>query len=253
MRLFSVVLIAILGVGLASPPAHAESTSKRLDDMNARLEKIERVISNQTLLEMAQHLDEVQNDLRQMRGKIEELENQVQQLKKQKAAPPPPPPAAVAPPPAPTPAVAAGPGAAPAASKPADGEVTVDQTVYSQAFDALKAGSYSTATIGFKDFVASYPNSPLVANAQYWLGQSYFMSSDYTQAAGAFRQLLERWPDDRRAPDAMLRLSDALRELKKGAESRALLVQVTQKYPGTDAAKQAAERLQSEKPTKGGR
>jgi TolA-binding protein len=50
--------------------------------------------------------------------------------------------------------------------------------VYGQSFDALKAGSYSIAITGFKDFLSSYPSSPLAENAQYWLGEAYYVTRD---------------------------------------------------------------------------
>jgi tol-pal system protein YbgF len=257
MRLYSVALLVLLGMlGLGSPLAQAESTSKRVDDLTARLQHVEQILENQSLVEMAQRLDESQSKIRVLEGKIEELENQVQQLKKKQAAlaaaPPPPPPA-----PAAAPAAAAGadaasgaaPAAAPAAAaaaKPApaaDADVSVDQTVYLQAMDALKAQSYSTAQIGFKNFVATYPTSPLAPNAQFWLGKTYQTTSQLELAAAAFRKVLSQWPDDAKAPYAMLDLGLTLIDLKKTAEGRAQLVQCTQKYPGTDAAKQAADRL----------
>jgi len=204
--------------------------------------------------------------VRQLRGRVEELENtvqqqqaqqQAQQKKQQRAAaappPAPPPPVAAAPPPqesAAAPAAAAAvAGTALAANTPrprgpaADADVTVDQTVYTQAMDALKAGSYSVAQVGFKDFVANYPTSPLAPNAQYWLAKSYDMTSNREAAVAAYRKVLSQWPEDRKAPDAMFGLAVTLQEMGKAAEGRALLLQVTQKYPGTDAARQAAERL----------
>jgi tol-pal system protein YbgF len=265
MRLIAVALVTTLVAGLSSPRAHAESTKQRLDEIDARLAKIERVLSNQSLLDLAQRMDQIQSDIRELRGRVDELENTTQQLRKQRSAAPPaasPPAAVVAPsiaPAAPTsPAgavsAAAGPPAAgtmaakslpatSAAGAAADG-VSVDQTVYTQAMDALKAGSYSVASMGFKDFVTNYPSSPLAASAQYWLGETYYVTQDYAQAATAFRAVLQRWPDDRKAPDAMLRLGLTQYAMRKAPDARATLQQVTQKYPGTDAAKQAADRLQ---------
>src|SRR6202007_1978410 len=81
-----------------------------------------------------------------------------------------------------------------------------EQAVYGQAFDALRAGSYSTAITGFKDFLHTYPNSTLADNAQYWLRGGHYVSHDYDSAAGAFRTVLKKWPDSPKAADAMLKL-----------------------------------------------
>jgi tol-pal system protein YbgF len=116
--------------------------------------------------------------------------------------------------------------------------------VYAQSFDALKAGSYSVAITGFKDFLNNYPSSPLAENAQYWLGEAYYVTHDLDAAAGAFRNVMQKWPNSRKTPDAMLKLGYTQLDQKKVSEGRATLSQVVQKFPGTDAAKLATEKLQ---------
>jgi tol-pal system protein YbgF len=130
------------------------------------------------------------------------------------------------------------------AAQPADnGPSSTEQAVYAQAFDALKAGSYSLAITGFKDFLTTYPNSSLAENAQYWLGEAYYVNHDYESAGGAFRTVLKKWPDSRKAPDALLKLGYAQYAQKQYPAAKATLTDVTKKYPGTDAAKLAADRL----------
>ncbi|MGH8306159.1 MAG: tol-pal system protein YbgF, partial [Steroidobacteraceae bacterium] len=120
---------------------------------------------------------------------------------------------------------------------------SVEQAVYNQSFDALKAGSYSTAITGFRDFLTTYPQSPLADNAQYWLGEAHYVNHEYDAAADAFRAVLKKWPDSRKAPDAMLKLGYTQYEQKQYAAARATLTEVTRKFPGSDAAKLASERL----------
>jgi tol-pal system protein YbgF len=120
----------------------------------------------------------------------------------------------------------------------------VEQAVYNQSFDALKAGSYSTAITGFRSFLDTYPQSPLAENAEYWLGETYYVNHNYDAAAEAFRTVLKKWPDARKAPDAMLKLGFTQYEQKQYGAARATLAEVVRKYPGSDAAKLASERLQ---------
>ena len=141
-------------------------------------------------------------------------------------------------------AAAASAAAGSAGSDSAGAGTSEEQRVYGQSFDALKAGSYSVAITGFKSFLSSYPASPLAENAQYWLGEAFYVTRDFDSATGAFRNVLQKWPDSRKAPDALLKLGYTQLEQKKTGEGRATLSQLVQKYPGTDAAKLAAERLQ---------
>ena len=119
----------------------------------------------------------------------------------------------------------------------------MEQAVYSQAFSALKASSYSVAITGFKDFLSTYPASSLAENAQYWLGEAYYVTRSYDDAGTAFRTVLQKYPQSRKAPDAMLKLGFTQYEQKRYADSRKTLEEVAQKYPDSDAAHLATERL----------
>ena len=100
------------------------------------------------------------------------------------------------------------------------------------------------AITGFKDFLKSYPASPLAENAQYWLGEAYYVTHDLDSAATSFCAVTQKWPSSRKTPDALLKLGYTQIDQKKVSEGRATLTEVTQKYPGTDAARLANERLQ---------
>ena len=62
-----------------------------------------------------------------------------------------------------------------------------DQAAYNAAFDKLKAGNYSEAMLAFQAFMNHYPSSDLLDNAQYWIGEAYYVTRDYEHAARAFR------------------------------------------------------------------
>ena len=244
MRSVSLILL-MLGVlaGCASTPAEDDAAQLKVNDLEARVQRLERSVANQ--VELSQHLDETQAALRDLQGRLDELEHSHDALTKQQrdlyadldkrlggsgAVP------------------AAGAGAAAgavggAAAGADNGPSSTEQAVYAQAFDALKAGSYSVAITGFKDFLGTYPTSTLADNAQYWLGEAYYVNHDYDSAAGAFRSVLKKWPDSRKAPDALLKLGFTQYAQKQFPAAKATLTDVTTKYPGTDSARLAADRL----------
>jgi tol-pal system protein YbgF len=260
MRLTLLALsVATLAGGCASTPPEADPVQLKLNDLDARITRIERIVANQ--VEVAQRVDEVQSTVRQLRGRLEELEHGNEALAKQQrdlyadldkrlaaaggaAAGAAAGGAAAASASGETAAAggATTPGAAPGAAA-GNAPSSVEQAVYTQAFDALKAGSYSVAITGFKDFLGTYPASPLAENAQYWLGEAYYVNHEYEAAAGAFRAVLRKWPDSRKAPDALLKLGYTQYAQKQYAAARATLTEVTHKYPGSDSAKLAADRL----------
>ena len=258
MTCLSLALSALLGACASTPP-ELDPVQVKLTDLDTRMARTERIAANQA--EMSQRLDDIQQNLRELRGRVEELEHGNEALSKQQhdlyadldkrlssaaggAAPGAPGGASGEPP--------AGAGAGSAGGVPTDNAAgaagsssssSTEQAVYAQAFDALKAGSYSVAIAGFKDFLGTYPASPLAENAQYWLGEAYYVNKDYDAAGGAFRAVLKKWPASRKAPDALLKLGYTQAAQKQYAAARTTLTEVTKKYPGSDPARLAAERL----------
>lgn len=244
------LLMLALVAGCASTPPEEDPVQLKLNDLDGRVMRLERSMANQVAV--SQHVDEMQASLRELQGRIEELEHSNEALTKQQrdlyadldkrlggngTVP-----GAGA-------GAAAGGVAGAAGADAAAGAAgnnapsSTEQAVYAQAFDALKAGSYSTAITGFKDFLGTYPQSSLADSAQYWLGEAYYVSNDYDAAGGAFRAVLKKWPDSRKAPDALLKLGYTQYAQKQYPAAKATLTDVTKKYPGTDTAKLAADRL----------
>jgi len=70
MRLtLSALSVAVLAVGCASTPPEADPVQLKLNDLDARITRVERIVANQ--VEVAQRLDEVQGAVRQLRGRLE--------------------------------------------------------------------------------------------------------------------------------------------------------------------------------------
>jgi tol-pal system protein YbgF len=239
------MLVPLLLAACASTPPEQDPVQQKLNELEARMEQ-----NSASNAQLSQRLDELQNSIRELRGRTDELEHGSEALSKQQrdlysdldkrlgsgSA-----------------AAAGGGAAAAAGSSGAAGDAgaagtnspsSTEQSVYGQAFDALKAGSYSVAITGFKDFLSNYPSSSLADNAQYWLGEAYYVNHDYDSAGNAFRTVLRKWPDSRKAPDSLLKLGYTQFEQKQYPAARATLTDVTRKYPGTDAARLAGERLQ---------
>ncbi|HTD13293.1 MAG TPA: tol-pal system protein YbgF [Steroidobacteraceae bacterium] len=250
--------VLCLALGACATTPEEDPVQVKLKELDTRETRLERIAANQ--VDMAQRLDQVQASQRELRGRIEELEHSHDALVKQQrdlygdldkrlaaggaAAGSAAAGATVAGGSSGTAAAAASPTGTAAATPPVGAAPSsVEQAVYNQAFDALKAGSYSVAIAGFKDFIAHYPASPLAENAQYWLGEAYYVNHDYDPAASAFRTVLKKWPDSRKAPDALLKLGFTQYAQAQYAAARATLTDVTRRFPGTDAAKLATERL----------
>jgi tol-pal system protein YbgF len=242
-------LIALAVAGCASTPPEEDPVQIKLKDLDTRLARIERVVANQSLLDLANQLEALRSDVRGMHNDVDELNHNLESTRKQQhdlyadldqrlkalevrggAA-------------VPGGGAAAGNLAAGAGSgTPAAGD-TADKDNYQAAFDLLKNSQYDRAIPAFQSFLVSYPNSQLADNAQYWLGEAYYVNKSFPEALGAFQRVVDNYPQSRKLPDATLKIGFCDYELKQFSAARATLAQVMAKYPDTSAANLAKQRL----------
>lgn len=118
-----------------------------------------------------------------------------------------------------------------------------DQAAYQQNFNLLKQGRYQDAINGFTNFIQQYPQSPLVPNAEFWMGEAHYQMSDFQGALVNYQAVVQGYPDSNKAPDALLKLGYAQYALGKYSAARKTLENVLQQYPKTNVAKLARQRL----------
>ena len=131
-------------------------------------------------------------------------------------------------------------------------EVTIDgkstqvdpgeQRGYDAAMQQFKTGDYKAASTALQEFVQRYPGSSYAANAQYWLGNSYYAQRDCKAAIAAQLVVLKNYADSPKAPDAMLNIASCQTELKDKAAKKTLQDLIKQ-YPDSPAAATAKDRL----------
>jgi peptidoglycan-associated lipoprotein len=92
-------------------------------------------------------------------------------------------------------------------------------------------------------FVRTHARSPLAPSAQYWLGNAQFAKRDFRSAITAQRMLIQVYPDSAKVPDALLNISSAQAELNDNAAARRTLEELIAKYPTSEAAGKARQRL----------
>jgi tol-pal system protein YbgF len=122
-----------------------------------------------------------------------------------------------------------------------------EKAAYDQGFQSLKDLKYADAAKQFSAFVDQYPNSDYADNAQYWLGESYYVTRNYDIALQAFQALLSNYPDSPKVADGLLKIGYTHYELKQWDQARAALEQVQEQHPNTTLARLAGSRLRSMK------
>ena len=120
-----------------------------------------------------------------------------------------------------------------------------EKRAYDEAFSALKDGRYSESARRFQTSIAQYPDGDLTGNAYYWLGESYYVTQNYRVALETFGTLLSRFPQNQKAPDALLKTGYCQYELKQWDAAEATLNSVVETYPNTTVARLAQGRLRA--------
>ncbi|TNF38537.1 MAG: tol-pal system protein YbgF [Gammaproteobacteria bacterium] len=256
-----VCFLSAITLSVAATVIHAETVDERLL-------RLERLVNSQVLIEQSQQMEQIRQELAQLRELLENQEHEMNLIKQRQrnlyqdmdrrlhdlevggsstpnsASAPVNPPVIAAPNSA---SSVAPPGAAVALASntmPEEQDDADGKLAYSKAFNLLKEGRYQQAIIDFRNFISRYPDSKYTANAQYWLAEANYVSRDYPAALAEFQKILKNYPDSNKIQGAELKIGYTYYEMKDWATARMTLESVMQRYPNTSVAKKAEERLQ---------
>jgi tol-pal system protein YbgF len=222
-------------------------TNIKLQELDNRMTRVERVIDNDSLGTLLTQIQALQKDTQGLRAQLEELQHEVEQANDrqrqlyldldqrltalQSSA------GALAQ----DRSVLEGGTLAPG-KLPVPGGT--DRANYQASFELLKQGRYEEAARALQQFMVTYPNSEYADNAQYWLAETHYVTQDYKTALREFQVVIDRFPDSRKLPDALLKIGFCNYELQRWAAARKALAAVAQQYPETTAARLANQRLE---------
>jgi len=144
----------------------------------------------------------------------------------------------------PQPAQAAAAPAAAAVQLPSGPPETQYEFAYGLYQQAVQdRGDFGGAEQALRSFVTANGSHRLAGDAQYWLGETFYARRDWTNAAGAFAEQFRRFPQNAKAPDALLRLGQSLGQLNRKQDACGTLGELDRRYPNaTQSIKIAATR-----------
>lgn len=210
-------------------------------------------------LELIQRIEQLEQEVRYIRGELEVYRHQVESLQRERSAPDDPAqpaaPLATAPPSV-APAteqrvetdqpvsVPSSTGDRPPVIQPTPTAVVgTEQANFDAALREFGEGRHPQAISDFRQFLQMHPASPLASEAQYWLGESYYVVQDYDAARESFINLGVRYPNSERLPDALLRLGYVYEITGDINRAQEVLQKLLHVYPDTQAAGLAKQRL----------
>jgi tol-pal system protein YbgF len=249
-----VVALSVLVVGgcaAFAPPAE-DPVLIKLNELDQRLQAIERVMENQSLVQLTQQVDSLERRADELQGKSEmlgheatttserqrqlyaDLDERIQNLEASAMARPD------------ETSVMDG-GTLQQGELPVPGGS--DRDNYKVALELLREERYDQSAASFSQFLVTFPGSKLASNAQYWLAESYYASNQFERALADFAVVIEKYPDSSKVPDALLKMGYCNYSLGRWDDARSTLSRVQSEYPTTTAARladQYLKRMQTE-------
>ncbi len=180
-------------------------SSTHVDQLSGQIQAL-----NDTLDELKARLAKVSKQLEDMQSSQQSLAAQQAQQQAQQQA------AAAAPPP---------------------------DVLYNNALRDYNGDKNDLAIQEFSDYIKFYPNTDLAGNCYFYLGEIQFRQGNYQQAAQSYDQVLQNFPTGNKTASAQLKKGFSLIELGKQDDGVAELRHVIQRYPKSNEALQARERL----------
>jgi tol-pal system protein YbgF len=116
--------------------------------------------------------------------------------------------------------------------------------MYEASLAQLRRGSTGTARLGLREMLRVYPTSERAPDALYFIGQS-FAAENPDSAAAYYGQVVDRHPASPRAASALYNLGLLAERRKDSGRARDAYQRVVQKYPQSDEAALARDRLKA--------
>jgi tol-pal system protein YbgF len=212
---------------------HATDSTNRLQASIDNLQKTLQSSLGSQVTSTNQRLDSQQQRLQLINDSVDELKARQQKLSEQltqirtllETVQAPPPQAA-----APVQAVPPAPVVPPAAD------------LYKKALSDY-ADNPKQAMSELMDYLKYYPDGERAENCYFYMGEINFANGDFQKAADYYHDVIDRYPNGNKITGAYLKLGYALLELRQKPEAAKELRLLIKKFPHSDEAKKATDRL----------
>ena len=265
------VMLVLVGVLPVTGNLLAAENKSGVLTIEQRLERLERILRNQSLADIVLQLQQLQQEVQQLRGEVELQNHTIDALNKRQRdlyldidsrlsglRPMPTPPASQSEPvsaavePEDAPVDAAGAPESAETEPPAAEMNTVvtppdpkqEAVAYQTAFNLLKQGRYKESIESFRDFLSQFRGGVYEDNAQYWLGEASYVNRDFDTALVEFNKVVENYPASSKVPGALLKSGYIHYEKGEWGQARDLFNRLTREFSGSTEARLAVKRLQ---------
>jgi len=117
--------------------------------------------------------------------------------------------------------------------------------LYRNAYETFHRGDLEGARGKFEAFLRQYPNTELSDNAQFWIGETFYLKKDYEKAIIEYEKAIVKYPEGDKIPSAIFKQALSFLELNDKTNARSLFKRVIERYPRSDQAEMARKRLET--------
>ena len=102
---------------------------------------------------------------------------------------------------------------------------------YDFAISFVKVGDYETAEIALREFVETNDKDELAGSAQYWYAETFRIRQLYQDAATAYLDGYQKYPNSSKAPINLLKLGVSLVQIGEKDQGCSMITGVSKQYP----------------------
>ena len=102
---------------------------------------------------------------------------------------------------------------------------------YKFATSLIKVGVYDQAELALREFVKKNSKHKLAGNAQYWYAETFYIRQLYHDAAAAYLDGYQKYPQSSKGPQNLLKLGVTLSELGEKDQGCQMLNGIKKQYP----------------------
>lgn len=128
-------------------------------------------------------------------------------------------------------------------SKATQEKKTDKEAFYVEAYRTFKEGKYDQATVKFQKFLKLFPQTEYSDNAQFWIGECYFLKGEYEKAILEYEKVIKNYPGGNKVSHALLKQGLAFLKIGDKPSAKLILQQVMRDFPNTNQARIARARL----------
>lgn len=116
---------------------------------------------------------------------------------------------------------------------------------YQLGLEKMGDRAYTAARAAFQQLLSEFPDDERAADAQFQLGELYYLDEDFERAIRELEKVAEQWPSSPRAPAALYRAGVVAQERGQNGKARELFNRVVNQYASSSEAGLARTKLRS--------